>query len=986
MKRQDLKRQFPLLLSIALPFLLYTSIMAIASLKPFGQFINLHTDAYHQYYPFYIQFRNALLNGESLQWSWGTGIDYWGLIAYYTASPLNLLSVFMPEGIASAYYFLLAPIKLSLSSLFMALLLKRLYKGENYTIAFFSCAYAFCGWAMGYSYNVMWLDGFAMLPLAILGFAELLRNEKPMLYTIILAAILICNYYIGFFVCIFIFLLFLCHAFCRWEGTKPFLNKLMRIALYSTISLGISAFILIPAYRVLQNTFAAGDGYAANIICEYIIPKEDQAQINELWKNYRNAKIYGPLALDKWLHAVICTIPLYIKGIFTVLGNAFCGTTPTVLDGLPNVYSGSIILLLAFLSLFVHIPWKEKVCSASLLLFFLLGMIDNKLNYALHGFHFPNQLPFRFSFLFSFVVVLMAYRVWLQIRTLAPWKTLLSGGITAALLLLGNSLTDSWLRFNLIFLAISAAAIIAHYARKVKTAVPTQTPPQEGEAECIAVPIPATGEGGDPGAAEEIPPQKSENGAASGKPKTRQRVAAFILVLLLLTELAITPLLSLANYGYLKEEVTTPLYYTSAITKLLATDDEKDLFYRTEFTPMTTFNDSALYGYNGISAFSSTINANSTNFILSLGGDCSVENNRTYYGHGSPVSSLFLNLKYLIATNGAAGNDPFFDTVAQEGELTLSQNNAYLPLGFTVGEAMTDLLFVADNGSSFDFQNSLFSAATGLDEKVWTKIDAKTWTYSGTDNVTIIPKSSPGKVFAKSTNLEEGTLSCTYIAEYTGVLTLHIDSFSDDNSYSVCRNDKLLFTDHLNETQQTITIGSVETGDLIRVDIPCPAQNEENTKSTLVRITGAILDEQIFRQGYEILSGSVLTLTDFSNTYVCGTISGNGGLMYTSIPQDGNWTAYVDGKEVEPVLLGNCMIALHLEAGSHTVEFQYRNNSFVLGCIISTLAACVFIFVLFLKKRYKEKPATLGNDSTVPSAEREGVAQDVSENNPDDAG
>lgn len=372
---------------------------------------------------------------------------------------------------------------------------------------------------------------------------------------------------------------------------------------------------------------------------------------------------------------------------------------------------------------------------------------------------------------------------------------------------------------------------------------------------------------------------------------------------------------------------------------------------------------------------------------MSLGADCAVINNRAYYGHGSPVSNLFLNLKYLIDTNGAADNDPFFDFVAEEDGITLSKNNAYLPLGFMVGEAMKELLFVAENGSSFDFQNSLFTAATGIEEQVWTKIDANTWVYSGTDNVTIIPKATPGEVFAKSVNQEEGTLSCTYIAERTGVLAFHIFSLADDKSYTVYRNDELLFTDCINEQQQTVTIGSVEEGDLIRVDIPCPSQNEDDTVSQLIRITGAILDETLFRQGYEILAGSAMTISEFSGTYVAGTVSGTGGLLYTSIPQDGNWSVYVDGQEVKPELIGNCMIAVRLDSGSHTIEFRYRNNAFILGCIISALSISIFVFITLLKGHLKnKKTATLGTGAPTPSAEREEEPQHDSENNPGTSG
>lgn len=928
------KKRLSLLLSFALPFMIYTCFTAIASFKPFGEKINLYADAYYQYYPFYLQFRNALRSGESLQWNWGagTGTDYIGFIAYYAASPLNLLSVLMSESMASTYYFLLAPLKLSLAGLFMALLLKSLYKTESNTIPLFSCAYAFCGWAMGYSYDVMWLDGFALLPLAILGFTKLMRSDKPLLYTSILASILISSYYIGFFICIFIFLLFFCYSFCRWKGVKPFLHDLWRIALYSSLALGISAFLLLPAYKVLQNTFAAGDGYNANILSTYIIPKAEQAEISKLWESYRNATATGSPAVGKWFKAVAYTAPLFVKGIFTVMGNAFCGTTPTTMDGLPNVYSGTVVLLLAILFFFSHIPWKEKVCSGALLLFFLVGMVDNKFNYILHGFHFPNQLPYRFSFLFSFVIILMAYRTWLQIGTSARWKVLLSGGITAALLLAFPGVSEGWMIFNIVILVVATVALVFHRKSKA-TSSSVLSAQQGGEADSIS-------------------------GIASCR---CQQVAAFILCLLFVAELVVTPLLSLANYGYLNEEFVQPLYYASAITKLLSTDDEKELFYRTEATPMTSPNGSALYGYNSVSTFSSTVNVRTTSFILSLGADCATKNNRAYYGHGSPVSNLFLNLKYLIDTNGAAGNDPFFDFVAEVDGITLSESNAYLPLGFMVGEKVKDLLFVAENGGSFDFQNRLFSAATGIEEQVWTKI-------------------TPGEVIAQSPDLEEGTLSCIYTAQRTGVLAFHFFSLADDNGYSVYRNGELLFTDHINEQQQTVTIGSVEEGDQIRVEVPCPVPSEDYTISQLIRITGAILDETLFRQGYEILAGSTMTLTEFSNTYVAGTISCTDGLLYTSIPQDGNWSVYVDGQKAESELIGNCMIAVRLDSGSHTIEFRYRNSSFIMGCIISALSISIFVFIALLKRHLKnKKTATSGTNATTPSAGREEKAHPSSE-------
>ena len=64
--------------------------------------------------------------------------------------------------------------------------------------------------------------------------------------------------------------------------------------------------------------------------------------------------------------------------------------------------------------------------------------------------------------------------------------------------------------------------------------------------------------------------------------------------------------------------------------------------------------------------------------------------------------------------------------------------------------------------------------------------------------------------------------------------------------------------------------------------------------------------------------------------------------MYTSIPDNGNWKILVDGVAVEPVLVGNVMLAVELTEGNHTVSFRYENRAFSMGWKITLLCALVF--------------------------------------------
>ena len=105
----------------------------------------------------------------------------------------------------------------------------------------------------------------------------------------------------------------------------------------------------------------------------------------------------------------------------------------------------------------------------------------------------------------------------------------------------------------------------------------------------------------------------------------------------------------------------------------------------------------------------------------------------------------------------------------------------------------------------------------------------------------------------------------------------------------------------------------------------------------------AVLDDEVFQRGYEILNASTLELTKFKDTKVEGTINCNrDGLLYTSIPQNGNWHVYVDGQEAEIQLVGDAMIAVNLTAGEHQITFRYRNKSYTVGLLITIFCALAF--------------------------------------------
>ena len=115
-----------LAVAFAIPFFGMLCVMLASKYEPFGNYSMLYSDMYHQYYPFFVAFRDALRQGKGLLYTWsvGLGMDYLGLIAYYLASPLNLLSVLVPASLLLEFFSLLVPIKLGFAGLFFAFFLK----------------------------------------------------------------------------------------------------------------------------------------------------------------------------------------------------------------------------------------------------------------------------------------------------------------------------------------------------------------------------------------------------------------------------------------------------------------------------------------------------------------------------------------------------------------------------------------------------------------------------------------------------------------------------------------------------------------------------------------------------------------------------------------------------------------------------------------------------------------------------------------------
>ena len=177
---------------------------------PFGSRTILTSDLFHQYAPFLIELCDKFSNGETLIYSIqnGFGMSFIGNIITYMLSPFNLIIVLLGKENIQSSIAVVILLKTVLSAFTFSFALKRIQNIQSKILVPFTMLYALSSYFLAYYWNIMWLDGAALLPLVVAGAISLLRNGKFKLYVISLAMIIMSNFYIGYMSCIYVALYF----------------------------------------------------------------------------------------------------------------------------------------------------------------------------------------------------------------------------------------------------------------------------------------------------------------------------------------------------------------------------------------------------------------------------------------------------------------------------------------------------------------------------------------------------------------------------------------------------------------------------------------------------------------------------------------------------------------------------------------------------------------------------------------------------------
>ncbi len=469
-------------------------------------------------------------------------------------------------------------------------------------------------YSLVYSFDLMWLDGIYMLPIILLGVEKLLSQGKFHLLSLALLYTFVTNFYISYMIGIFTFLYFVTRFFSLNSSItkRLFLTKFLKFVVATFLGAGGAAFILIPTFFVIKSS--------ANKAKE--IPFSFEF-------SFSGIDLYGKL---------------------------YNGMYDSLVNGLPNVYVG-LLSLLIFPLFFIlkRIAFREKLLTVFLLLILFISFQVPVLNLAWHGFEEPTWFPYRFSFLFSFVLIYMAVIVFKHFESYLLKPLFLIYLFNIFMLFLIEKITPENIdgksvAENFLFLTIFTILIMAKF-----------------------------------------------------KTKDYQIFFNVLITIFVLLDL------SLNSWKMLHELDKQFSYQTRSEFDRLGNDygqiitqihEEDTEFFRMESLVNRTFNDPLRYGFKGVTHFSSLSNENLLKYLSSLGF---TTNNYWIGYHGSTLlTDSMINLKYVISPGDL--NRFGYEKVSTQGKYTIYRNNNVLPLGFLLS---SDQINYPVSSNPFSNQNHL---------------------------------------------------------------------------------------------------------------------------------------------------------------------------------------------------------------------------------------------------------------------------------------
>ncbi len=875
--------QFPI--SFGIPFFILLLSYFIFGVYPFGDESVLSLDLNGQYVYYYDYMYDVLAGDESIFYSWSRNLsgEFMGIIGYYLGSPFNFLVWAFPRSMITEGLLTMMVTKVGAIGLCMSVYLSRGKGFRPLTCIIFSASYALCSYTMVQTMNPMWLDGVMILPIVVYGIEKLMDEGKFVMLTISLVYAFVTCFYIGFMIAIFSAIYFLYYAaashnenlfsFRRGKGIT-FINRGILFTVVAIVSALMSCYMLIPVY----NSLSYG---------KFDFSEPDYSSV------YTNFDLIE--MLDKMFPLTYDTVRM---------------------SGLPFIYCGTIVLLLLPCYFFMKkIRTRDKIAAASVISVICVSMWICQVDMLWHGGQLPNWLPYRYSFMLSFLMVAFAAQAFDNIKDIRA-KSI--GGVALAL-------------FAILLYIEKEDNFLEDISRDTMDSMQVILPVM-----FILLVITAT--------------------VVSFKDKLDKKSSCIVFTVIICLEIFANTFVQLLRQDWDIVYSTRPSYVNvieptrEVVDEIKAKDDG---FYRIEKEYHRTVNDPLACGMYGLSHSSSTLNAKPIELLSRLG--YSARSHYTRSSGGTEVTNSLFGVKYMLSCE-----DNSTANIETKDDITVTENEYAMPWAYLVNDDVEDLELSATEPLANQNEllgmmlegNTLMSAED--DKEYFTRIidNVKLETVNVTQGKTTDGHHS----FKRKQEGLNTEIVYTFEMPESSALYMYLPSKYERTVNVWLNRETFLGTYFEGDNNSIMKIGEFQKGESVTIGLTLTREDLYFREAQFLFCDHDAIYEDLGR----LKAKNAETVVEkTSHTSLKITVNaGEEDMLFTTVPVEKGWTVKLDGEEVEYVEVLDALIGVKLTPGQHVVEMSFATAGYPMALILTVSGAVIFIAMVVIYNVLSKKVVT----------------------------
>ena len=950
------------MMSALLPMMTMLIVWFFMGSYPFGNKSLMAVDFGQQYISFFGLLKNAVFSGDlsSLSYSFtkSLGGDMIGVLGYYLMSPFNIFYIILPFQHYGLAVFLTIWLRYGAIGFSFAHLLVKRYKGAEskiWMVPLFATAYALSGMLVSYQMNVIFYDAMIMLPLVIIYLEKLLDGEAPYPYAFVLGLTVLLQFYMGYMISIFV-VLYACYYVSPrlsiegdWkQKLKTFIHPLFKAFIYSVLGVATASILLVPVFfNLLESKGQVGDAMRFSFAF----------QINPL-------DILSKLTI----------------GGFDTTSGWSAG------PNLPNIYIGALGFI-GFILFFSSTKiLKERRWSAGIVtLIFLISFVNEFVSKIWHMGQNPAGFFFRFSWLFSFFMLILAYQVLKEkIETSRQGKL-----ISIALLVLSaiylytkkftylpkkqpENLTQFISSNYVIFLLLlgigTGAGFYLYWDRSSKTLKEKKIRLLIATVViCTLVVLLQLGY-----LFSQVVLTLIVYLAILALLRPRMtRLAVVLLSTITIFELGYNAYLSQVTLGY----ADVDKFVDATVSVKRVTDNIQENadqpFYRIATTFAYSRTVPSLVGYPGLSTFSSSLERTTMDQFAYM-GDLGI-NAATEYENGTPLTDALYGIRYYmdikdidqkekdahpekIYFNRFASrydmNRYFTEKVYEDERYIVYKNPNSFPLAFATNDLTRNINFGTNN--AVKNQDIILNSMEGVQKNQENYLEYfKPLAFGEVETENLVEEEVNIETGTAIYNREDSSKEAIIRYRITPQtdLTYYFfvpASLNSDKEYSVLLNGKWLTHSKRNTQRQLWQIADNASGQEIVLEFRFKTDKVDMSNVGVYRAETSQIQKVLEKRKVQGMQ-----VEKFSNTHIVGSIdiTDDSKFMMTSIPFSEGWKVKVDGKDVPTSKAWNSFLSFPITPGKHKIEFVFTQKGRLIGSVITVVSLTTLYFI---RKKYKK--------------------------------